>query len=252
MLIEDGDPVWLELSTPDVAAAGDFYTRLFGWDVRPLDDGRLLASAAGHPVASLVQHEVEEAQWRVFLKVPSISVAATAVATARGHILLSPTLLDDRGNRFALIEDPAGTVLGLMETENFDGFTIGTEHGQPTWFEVTGSDFRRLLNFYHQVLGWRYHYVDYRGIMTTVLNENTVFAANGPAGQATVGVVELDRSQEAGWRVYMAVDKLDGAAATAEAAGAQVDGRAGDGQLGRQLAVRDPQGARIILLETAV
>jgi uncharacterized protein len=32
---EHGVPSWVDLGTPDPAAAGEFYSALFGWDVQP-------------------------------------------------------------------------------------------------------------------------------------------------------------------------------------------------------------------------
>lgn len=235
MHIENGDPVWIELKTPDVAGAQDFYGEFFGWRFERFSTDRIMAFAGEHPVATLVERPVDEAQWRVFLKVESISDATTQAASSRGHILLSPTSLDDGRSRFAFVEDPAGGVVGLMETGEFPGFVIGTDHGQPTWFEVGVRDFRAALRFYHDVVGWRYHYVDEAGIMSTQLDEDTRFATNGPAGEATAGIVA---EEDSAWRVFVAVDKLPTGMADPV-----------DGHLGRQVQIRDPQGGRLIVLE---
>lgn len=254
MLIEDGDPVWLELTTPDLSASQDFYSRLFGWSFEESGPDRVTALVDGRPVGGLVAKDVPEAQWQVYIQVSDIADTATTAVAARGHILVNPSRAaesDIHDRRVALLEDPAGAVIGIMEHTDFPGLALGTEHGLPTWFEVAGRDLRVLLGFYHLVFGWRYHYVDEDGIMSTVFEEDVEFASNGPAGHATAGVVAGADDADTGWRAYVAVERLGEAVAMAESAGGRVDMEFIDGHLGRHLTVVDPHGAAITLLEAA-
>ena len=45
-------PAWVELSTADAAAAKDFYSNLFGWNVEVSDDPQY----GGYGVANLGEH----------------------------------------------------------------------------------------------------------------------------------------------------------------------------------------------------
>ena len=55
---------WLELSTTDQAAAGEFYTKLFGWEKQdnPLPDGSTytIGLAGGRPAAAIGGQQPQE------------------------------------------------------------------------------------------------------------------------------------------------------------------------------------------------
>src|SRR5258707_5526298 len=51
-----GMPCWIDLATPDVGAARDFYTELFGWSARPSperDGGYTVLHRGDDPVAGI-------------------------------------------------------------------------------------------------------------------------------------------------------------------------------------------------------
>ena len=55
-----GAPCWIDLSTPDVDRANDFYGTVFGWTFEsagPEYGGYVNASKAGHPVAGLMYND---------------------------------------------------------------------------------------------------------------------------------------------------------------------------------------------------
>jgi uncharacterized protein len=114
-----GHGVWIELATPDPAAALAFYGALFGWeklgampmgemgeyafvgrgDLRP---GAVMASGAtGAP-----------ARWTWFVHVADIDAALAAVRASGGAVLRGPDPIPG-GSYAAHIADPAGNGLGL-------------------------------------------------------------------------------------------------------------------------------------------
>lgn len=253
MEIENGDPVWLELNTPDVDAAMDFYHRVFGWRFQQRSTGNFVGYAANElPVASFTQIEDADVDWRVYFQVPDVPETTAAVAVSRGRILRSPARVEGLGH-LAVIEDPTGAVFALSEASEISGFVLGTGHGQPAWFEVVSNCFQISLSFYHDVLGWNYHFVDDDGIMTLEQSEDDYFATNGPTASASAGVVdgmrELIDDELPHWRSYFAVNDIDEAVAAVSEAGGTTRGEVTRGILGRQVSVTDPQGGRFVLLE---
>jgi uncharacterized protein len=114
-----GHGVWIELATPDPAAALAFYGALFGWekvgampmggmgeyaflgrgDLRP---GAVMSSTAtGAP-----------ARWNWYVHVADIDAALAAVREAGGTVLQGPDPIPG-GSYSANITDPAGARLGL-------------------------------------------------------------------------------------------------------------------------------------------
>lgn len=253
MDIENGDPVWLEINTPDVEAAKDFYSRVLGWHFRQRSTGNFVGYAVNElPVASFTQIEDADVDWRVYFRVADVPEATAAVAVSRGRILRSPARVEGLGH-LAVIEDPTGAVFALSEASEISGFALGTEHGQPAWFEVVSNCFQISLSFYHDVLGWNYHFVDDDGIMTLEQSEDDYFATNGPTASASAGVVdgvrELIDDELPHWRSYFAVDDIEDAVSSVREAGGTIRGEISRAILGRQVSVTDPQGGKFVLLE---
>lgn len=253
MEMENGDPVWLQFNTPDAAEAEEFYSRVFGWRFAKKDNGVVVAFAAnGLPVASVAQIDGVDAQWRVYFQVPAVADAARAVASSRGRILLSPCTVEGLGH-LSVIEDPTGAVFALAEAPEFEGFAIGTGHGQPAWFEVVSNDFQLSLAFYRAVVGWKYHFVDDDGIMSLDFDEDHHLATNGPAADASAGIVDgrgmLADGDLPHWRTHFAVSDIDAAVDAVRAAGGVLTGGIERRPLGTQVTVTDPQGGRFVLLD---
>src|SRR5664280_3595897 len=78
-----GKVIFVELVTPDLAAAKKFYAGLFGWsfsDSRPGTTGFAEASLDGRPVAALVQKkmrgdEKKQPAWLTFIAVRDVDAA---------------------------------------------------------------------------------------------------------------------------------------------------------------------------------
>ena len=114
-----GHGVWIELATPDPAAALAFYGALFGWEklgAMPMGDlgeyafigrgdlrpGAVMSSAAtGAP-----------ARWNWYIHVADIDAALATVRAAGGTVLQGPDPIPG-GSYAANIADPAGHQLGL-------------------------------------------------------------------------------------------------------------------------------------------
>jgi len=110
-----GKVILVELVTPDLAAAKQFYAGLFGWTYRDMPtDGTLYAEASldGRPVAGLVQRQIPAGEhrqpaWLTFIAAHDVD-ATTQLAVQHGaKVLFEPHSLPDRG-REAVLADPQG------------------------------------------------------------------------------------------------------------------------------------------------
>jgi predicted enzyme related to lactoylglutathione lyase len=128
-LVNDpGSLTWNELSTTDVARAGEFYESLFGWRVEPIDTGdfppywsiRHDGGSGGRNggIRELPKEHQDEgvpSHWMPYFTVSSVADALATAAGAGGANLFGP--LDLPQGRFAVIRDPQGAILGIFEGE---------------------------------------------------------------------------------------------------------------------------------------
>lgn len=122
-LFEDDCFGWVELATPDVAAAQDFYGELFGW--------RFSDSAHAPPGSRYSEYALGDthyggflqmdaswgdtpAHWSLYVVVPDLD-ARLASATAAGGSVVVPAFDAPGVGRIARIEDPTGAGLYLVQ-----------------------------------------------------------------------------------------------------------------------------------------
>jgi uncharacterized protein len=122
-----GEWIWSSLLARDPARDAAFYQKLFGYDVfdMPNKDGAehvifssddyARASANAMPGDSARRHP----HWLNFVRVTDTS-AATAKAVALGGRILVEPHIDRHGGKAAVVADPAGAPIGLMEWSDND------------------------------------------------------------------------------------------------------------------------------------
>ncbi|MCO4762305.1 MAG: VOC family protein [Myxococcales bacterium] len=150
--------VWFELNTTDKAAAGTFYTSLFGWKLS-LDDGgegygHFANGDNGFGGLEMVRGGAPSC-WMGY-----VSSVDTATETARlqglGAAALTPAMtLPDVGT-ISVVQDPDGAPFALYQSARPDGdWTPRTsESGDIGWVEVSCDDVARSSGFYEKAFGW--------------------------------------------------------------------------------------------------
>lgn len=121
-LAEPGEWIWSALLVRDVGQSAAFYQTLFGYDVfeTPTEEGvqhvvfssddYARASANTLPGGAARRHP----HWLNFIRVGDAAEAAAKAVSLGGRILVEPH--DDRhGGKSAVIADPVGAPIGLME-----------------------------------------------------------------------------------------------------------------------------------------
>jgi hypothetical protein len=117
-----GEWIWSSLHAKDAEAEAAFYQDLFGYDVfdLPSDDGlvHLILSTDNYARASANDLERSSAHrhshWLNFVRVES-AAASTAKALALGGRVLVQPRVDRHGGMVAVVADPDGSPVGLME-----------------------------------------------------------------------------------------------------------------------------------------
>jgi len=125
-----GDWNWFELYAKDPKAATAFYTGVFNYTA-PADDrterkNDYLLTIGGYAragIAPLPDREDAQAGWLGVVRVANLDEALTRVTTLGGEILVPPRATAYE-SRFAIIADPTGGTLGLVEYEEKTNPTI--------------------------------------------------------------------------------------------------------------------------------
>ena len=247
-----GEPCWADLQTPDVAAAKDFYNRIFGWTYKdfPTSDGRSYAQAfvRGQLVATIAPQSPLQlqagtsAKWNVYFATADAADLLAEAGHAGGAVQFGPEQVGDTGV-LGFIAPPGGGTTGIWQPGTHYGSQLFNEPGALAWAELFTPEPQAAVGFFQQLFG---HDVteypqDDGGSSSTLLT----------GGNEVAGVVPADQGDEADWQVYYGVADVAAAAAAAQAAGGQIlvepDGHPADGSLAT---IEDPQGGVLNLIQT--
>ncbi len=247
-----GTPSWVDLMTTDVAAAEDFYGRLFGWEyvANPTEHGTdyVMAFRNQQSVAGMAEQGPEQARagvppmWNTYVSVDDLEATVAKVAGAGGSVMMPPMKVEDAG-MMAVIVDPAGAVVCCWEKLGHAGAGLVNEHGSLIWNELITPDPSAISGFYSEVFGWRPEIMSMDGSDYTVMNVDGAGVAGAMATPAE-GIPPH-------WGVYFAVDDCDACVATAREAGGTVLMPPMDTPVGRMAALADPQGATFSVMTPA-
>jgi len=156
-----GMPCWTDLQAGDVAAAKQFYQRLFGWEYddrpTPTGDSYALALVDSDVVAAIapkspMQPPNAPAVWSSYLAVDDVDAAVTT-AEAQGGSVLAPAADIPGSGRMAFVADPAGIPIGLWQAGGRIGADRVNEPGTLVWNELSTDQLAVALPFYSAVAG---------------------------------------------------------------------------------------------------
>jgi predicted enzyme related to lactoylglutathione lyase len=262
-----GVPCWVETSQPDPEAAASFYAGLFGWqfeDVATADApgpyfiGRLRNKDVA-AVAPVAPGGSPTAMWNSYFWVDSADETVGKVSEAGGRVLAEPFDVGDSG-RMAVMADPSGAVLSVLQARAHRGAQLVNEPG--TWVrnDLNTSNLEGVKPFYRAVFGWETRSVNFGS------GEFTWFSLPGYGASLVEHDPELlDRLEKGGapegfeeavsfvtlrndeipphWSVTFAVDDADATADRAADLGGTVVAPPFDAPYVRVTVIQDPQGA---------
>jgi predicted enzyme related to lactoylglutathione lyase len=240
--------VWGDLVTSDVAAAADFYGKVFGWTFETYggEDDRetyTLVLSNGLPIGGMVfdqrakNGDVPSARWIGLVSVPDVAAAAAAVSANGGKVVVAPRSLGERGET-AVFQDPEGVPFGAVRSKHGDPADYLGDVNEWAWLDLWTADVTRATEFYRAVVGYEVYPVQ--------LHELRRGAHLVSGGYARAGVMQKnDPRTSAVWLPYVRVMDAKLAAQAARAAGGKVLREPADVGGAVVAVIADPTGAPV-------
>jgi predicted enzyme related to lactoylglutathione lyase len=244
-------PIWVDLASSDVAAAGAFYTALFGWEVNVSPDpqygGYARALTRGADVAGIGPKMMpgQPSAWSFYLGTSDAATLAAAVTAAGGSVVVPPMQIGDQGH-MAVFTDPAGAHFGAWQADTMHGFNAEGS-GTFAWVELSSRGIDAALPFYTGLFGWGTHASDMPDGSSYV--EFQVDGTSIAGAQAMPAMVPAEVPSY--WLVYFGVEDVDAAFARVLELGGSEMLSPMDFPGGRFAIVADPEGAAFGLLRMA-
>lgn len=116
-----GNLCWSDLSTPDPKRAGEFYSKLLGWQIMDDEKGTdyLHIKNGEHFIGGIPPVKTRPpgvpAHWLPYFWVDDVDASAAKAKQLGANICLTPTSLEDVG-RLAVIADPQGAVFAIFKS----------------------------------------------------------------------------------------------------------------------------------------
>ena len=233
-----GTPSWVDIGSPDIAAAVSFYSGLFGWEC--VDQGEeaghyTMCLLRGKPVAAIgPAMNPGPPYWTTYFTVDDADATAKLIADSGGMVVMDPMDVMDVG-RMAIAQDPTGGFFALWQPRAHIGAAIVNESGTLCWNELNVRDVDTAITFYERVLGFT----------TKRSSEYNEFEIDGRTVAGCMAMpAQVPAEVPTNWLVYFAVDDTDAAVTRAEGLGASVLMAPMDiPDVGRFAVLSDPQGA---------
>lgn len=207
-----GSPNWIDLGSPDVLAAAEFYGRVLGWDHVPLGPetgGYGFFQHEGRTVAAVgpLADPGARSAWTIYFASPDADATAHAVTRAGGKVRLEPFDVFSSG-RMAQLTDPRGAEFAVWQAGDLLGVDAVSSVGALTWTELHSPGDRSFDNtaFYRAVFSW--------DVITIPGAPGEFVRPAGTGAGRLFGAVVPD--QDAYWLPYFEVADPDHAAGAAD------------------------------------
>jgi hypothetical protein len=156
-----GKLIFVELVTPDLAAAKQFYAVLFGWTYRDIQAGGTKYAEAfldGRPVAGLIHKDVPAGEhrqpaWLSFFAVGDVDSAKKIALQNGAKVLFEPHNVPDRGKE-AVFADPQGAVFVVLASSSGDPPDVLASPGEWIWSSLITSDPDTDAAFYQKLFNY--------------------------------------------------------------------------------------------------
>ena len=247
-----GKVIFVELVTPDLAAAKRFYGGLFGWAFRDIEaDGTRYAEASldGRPVAGLIHKAVPAGEhrqpaWLSFIAVRDVDAAKMTALQHGAKVLFEPHSIPDRG-REAVFADPQGAIFAVLASSSGDPPDVLAAPGEWIWSSLITSDPDSDAAFYQTLFDY-----DVFDLPAAEGAQHLILASDNYARASANPLPEKRTNAHPHWLNYVRVEDAVKMTAKVVALGGRVlvEPRV-DRHGGKVAVVADPLGARFGLLE---
>jgi len=247
-----GKVIFVELVTPDLAAAERFYAGLFGWTFHDIQAGGTEYAEAfldGSPVAGLIQKNIPAGEhrqpaWLSFFAVGDVDAAKKVALQNAAKVLFEPHTIPDRG-REAVFADPQGAVFAVLSSSSGNPPDVLASPGEWIWTSLITSDPDTDAAFYQKLFDYEVF-----ELPTSDGSQHLLLASDNYA-RASVNTLPANKPNvHPHWLDYVRVENTVKMTAKAVALGGRVlvEPRI-DRQGGKVAVVADPSGAPFGLLE---
>lgn len=246
-----GEPIWIELCTPDPERACAFYAELLGWTIREERLGRTMyrmCSLDGRDVAGISDagalHNGRAQGWITYFGVDDVASSSELAVGLGGEILTPPRYLPDAGLG-AVVMDPLGAAFGLYHGEARPGIEAVNTAGALCWNELQTADTAFALRFYAELFG----IVAEHRLSATGRPYMVLLAEGGPIA----GILELEDNDlaplPAAWITYLGVTDLRATVERVPALGGKVGIGPIQSPYGMLQLIRDAAGHTVCLIQ---
>jgi predicted enzyme related to lactoylglutathione lyase len=244
-----GTPIWIDLTTPDLAASTRFYSQLFGWQAEDMGEQLghyTMLRQDGKAVAAITppMSPGQPTTWTTYVFTPNAEETAKKVTEAGGTVLSPPMAVMEEGT-MAVCADPTGAVFALWQPAKMKGAELVNKPNSLGWNELATRDINAAKAFYTKVFPWTAKTQDMGGGQ-----EYTEWQIDGRSigGGMNMGSM-YPASVPAHWLVYFVVANTDDTLKRAQELGAKVMSPATDIPQGRLAVLTDPQGATFAIIQ---
>lgn len=246
-----GKVVWLDLVTPNLNQAKQFYSGMFGWTFQPVagDANYAVALLDGEPVAGILQRPIPAGEhrqpaWLTFIAVGDVDAAKRAALAHGAKVLSEPKTYSQRG-RQAVFADPDGAVFAVLASSSGDPPDVLAAPGEWLWSSLMVKNADQEASFYHALFGYDVFDLPSDDSAKHVILSSDDYAR---AGVSTLPADSMRRHPH--WLNFVRVDDAEAATAKATALGGRVLVEPRIDRHGGKLAViADPSGAPVGLME---
>ena len=252
-----GSPCWVDLMAPDVDAAKQFYTAVFGWDADDQfdDDGNhiyTMLTQDGKAVAGMGGQapgmEGAPPIWNSYIAVEDPAATAEKVTAAGGTVMMPPMDVMSAG-AMAIFADPTGAAFSVWKAGEHFGAERCNEPDTWSWNELMTRDIDAALAFYSQVFGWAYDPMDMGPGGTYHVIKG---GENNGWGGLMAMPAEMPDMVPNHWAVYFTVTDIEATIGKVTAAGGQVaNGPMEIPGVGTTAVIHDPSGGSFALMQPA-
>lgn len=239
---------WAELSSPDQAAAKDFYAPLLGWQINdvPIGEGAVysIALVDGLEVAAIAPQPPQQRDvglapvWSSYVSVQSADATAQHAKDLGGNVHAPAFDVMDAG-RMAVIQDPQGAYFMVWQAKDTIGAKLVNAPGALVWNELASPNLDASTSFYSHLFNWEI--APFEGSPEPYLSIRNAGANNGGIRPLT------PPGSPPHWLIYFGVKSIEDALANVTALGGATLAGPIDIQMAEIAVIQDPQGAVLAL-----
>ena len=156
---QPGEPIWVDLCTPDLDATLAFYGSLFGWTcdrTRSEEFGGYSNFSLGDKLVAGVMPQMAPDMptvWSCYVATDDTDKTAARVTELGGTVVAAPMAVAELGT-MAVFNAPDGSFFGTWQAGTHGGSEVTHEEGCPSWIELSTRNQAAALSFYQELFGW--------------------------------------------------------------------------------------------------